>query len=244
MFDEEGAKSTNPPGNLPIEPVDVLAGVEKETMTTSEKMPDAMSAGLLRKKSPLAESMPETMPPAEASSPGKKLLVIGLIVILLVGGGVAAWFFLLPKKEVVPASSLAPEVVTPPVITPPVQTAPVVEPAPIVVTTTTAPLEPAPLVVMQDTDQDGLSDSREIELGTDPKKPDTDNDQLSDGDEVLVWKTNPLNADTDNDKFLDGAEIKNGYSPTGPGKLFPIGTSSTPSVAPSSTYSGPTTVTP
>ena len=34
-------------------------------------------------------------------------------------------------------------------------------------------------------------------FGTDPKNPDTDGDALTDGDEVLNYKTNPLNADTD-----------------------------------------------
>jgi hypothetical protein len=71
-----------------------------------------------------------------------------------------------------------------------------------------------------DTDADGLEDQREQGLGTDPAHWDTDGDELSDGDEVIIWKTDPLNPDTDGDGFFDGAEIKNGYSPTGPGKIF------------------------
>ncbi len=71
-----------------------------------------------------------------------------------------------------------------------------------------------------DTDADGLDDNREKDLGTDPANWDTDDDQLSDGDEVIIWKTDPLNPDSDGDTFLDGAEIKSGYSPTGPGKIF------------------------
>ena len=47
-----------------------------------------------------------------------------------------------------------------------------------------------------DTDNDGLTDLEETNLGTDPNNPDTDNDGYSDGDEV-----------------------KNGYNPNGPGKL-------------------------
>ncbi len=70
-----------------------------------------------------------------------------------------------------------------------------------------------------DTDKDGLDDVREKELGTDPGKADTDNDGLNDSDEVIIWKTDPLKADTDGDTFEDGHEIRNGYSPTGPGKL-------------------------
>lgn len=73
-----------------------------------------------------------------------------------------------------------------------------------------------------DTDGDNLNDDREVELGTDPNNWDTDNDDLSDGDEVLIWKTNPLNIDTDKDSFLDGEEVKNGYNPTGAGKIFEV----------------------
>ena len=73
-----------------------------------------------------------------------------------------------------------------------------------------------------DKDIDGLDDDREVSIGTDPNNWDSDGDELSDGDEVTIWKTNPLNPDTDGDTFLDGAEIKNGYNPTGEGKLFEI----------------------
>ena len=71
-----------------------------------------------------------------------------------------------------------------------------------------------------DTDADGLDDTRESTLRTDPDHWDSDGDELSDGDEVIIWKTDPLNPDSDGDGFLDGVEIKNGYSPTGPGKIF------------------------
>ena len=71
-----------------------------------------------------------------------------------------------------------------------------------------------------DTDADGLDDDREDDIGTDSAHWDTDGDELSDGDEVIIWKSDPLNPDTDGDGFFDGAEIKNGYSPTGPGKIF------------------------
>lgn len=69
-----------------------------------------------------------------------------------------------------------------------------------------------------DTDGDGLSDQRELELGTNPKVADTDGDGVSDGDEVLKYGTNPLNPDTDGDGYPDGAEISKGYNPLGPGK--------------------------
>lgn len=97
-----------------------------------------------------------------------------------------------------------------------------------------------------DTDDDSLDDSMEKKLGTDMLKWDTDADGLSDGDEVLTWKTDPLKADTDGDTYSDSAEIKNGYNPKGPGKLFPVTPTST--TADSTTNANPngttTTLTP
>jgi hypothetical protein len=59
----------------------------------------------------------------------------------------------------------------------------------------------------RDSDGDGLTDTRELEIGTDPNNPDTDDDGLSDGEEVLRRNTDPLNADTDGDLLTDGAEV-------------------------------------
>ncbi len=58
-----------------------------------------------------------------------------------------------------------------------------------------------------DSDGDGLTDSREAEIGTDPYDPDTDKDGLSDGEEVLQHNTDPLNPDSDWDALKDGPEV-------------------------------------
>jgi hypothetical protein len=66
-----------------------------------------------------------------------------------------------------------------------------------------------------DTDGDGLTDGNEVNtLKTDPLKVDTDGDGLSDGDEVLKSKTDPLNKDTDGDGINDKTEV--GADPTKP----------------------------
>ena len=76
---------------------------------------------------------------------------------------------------------------------------------------------PLPLgVVVNDSDGDGLVDSREAELGTDPLKIDTDGDGLEDGAEVTTHLTNPLLVDTDADGFDDPTEIANGGDPLDP----------------------------
>src|SRR3990167_10715724 len=71
--------------------------------------------------------------------------------------------------------------------------------------------------ITNDTDGDGLINDDEAKAGTDPKNPDTDNDGLSDREEVKTWKTNPLKADTDGDGYNDGQEIKTLNDPKVPG---------------------------
>ena len=63
-----------------------------------------------------------------------------------------------------------------------------------------------------DTDNDGLTDAKEIELGTDFLVNDTDNDGLIDGDEVDLG-TDPLDRDTDGDGVIDGDEVGLGRNP-------------------------------
>ncbi|MCX7736923.1 MAG: OmpA family protein [Candidatus Kapabacteria bacterium] len=68
----------------------------------------------------------------------------------------------------------------------------------------------------KDSDGDGLSDKREIELGTNPNNPDTDGDGLLDGEEVNKYKTNPLDPDTDGGGVKDGVEVATGANPLDP----------------------------
>ncbi len=58
-----------------------------------------------------------------------------------------------------------------------------------------------------DSDNDGLTNEEELQLGTDPLAADTDQDGLSDYDEVQTWHTDPLLADTDADGISDYAEV-------------------------------------
>ena len=74
----------------------------------------------------------------------------------------------------------------------------------------------------KDTDGDGLSDKREMELGINMNSIDTDGDGLFDREEVEVYKTDPNNIDSDGDSFSDGDEVSAGYNPNGEGKLYDI----------------------
>ncbi len=67
----------------------------------------------------------------------------------------------------------------------------------------------------QDPDKDGLLTKEEKRIGTDPLDPDTDDDGLTDGEEVRKYKTDPLNPDTDGDELKDGQEVKDIYSSLG-----------------------------
>ena len=58
-----------------------------------------------------------------------------------------------------------------------------------------------------DGDSDGLNDCGEKALGTDPTKPDTDGDGLTDGTEALTTHTDPNKADSDGDSLSDGTEV-------------------------------------
>ncbi len=62
-------------------------------------------------------------------------------------------------------------------------------------------------VSAQDQDLDGISDSEEKKIGTNPTAADTDGDGLLDGDEIKIYKTSPLKADTDGNGLSDRADL-------------------------------------
>ncbi len=58
-----------------------------------------------------------------------------------------------------------------------------------------------------DADGDGLTARAEYEHKTDPTKPDSDGDGLSDGAEATQYGTDPNDADSDEDGLSDGSEV-------------------------------------
>ncbi len=79
------------------------------------------------------------------------------------------------------------------------------------------PPAPSPAAPAPDRDRDGLTDEQEATRGTNPDRADTDNDGLTDLEEIVTYKTDPTKADTDGDSFNDGQEVKAKYNPLGPG---------------------------
>lgn len=68
-------------------------------------------------------------------------------------------------------------------------------------------LDPADATdVDEDPDSDGLSNLEEYTETTDPQDDDTDDDGLTDGDEVNLYGTRPTRADTDRDGHNDGED--------------------------------------
>jgi hypothetical protein len=250
MFDEQN-KNLEIPANLPTEPVDMFMGVDKNEGNVSGSIPDALSAGLLKKKDDASgesgmSSMADDSGLPSMSGPTSGKIILVLVAILLLGalayGG--WWFFYGNKKEKVIESSNTPKEEVDKQANQQSQT------STVVVVTSTSGNIPAQINNDQilfgqtvDRDKDGLDDLREKEIGTNPLKMDTDGDGLNDGDEaityktdpllsdtdsdelndgveILIWHSSPLNRDTDGDTYLDGEEVKNGYNPVGPGKLF------------------------
>lgn len=215
MFDEQ--TNATPSELSKKDPEDIFAPVESVSPpapASSPVTPPMAPPSVPQNKPQMPNVQPQITPPIISSH--KVIKIVGVIfgVVVLVGGGLLLARFLKkapvsPESPAVTGNEVAKpfEFAEPPAGLPSiVNTAPQTQP------------EVAPVLV--DTDGDGLLDSEETILGTNPNNPDTDADGLTDFDEVRVYKTNPLNPDTDGDSYKDGEEVKNGYNPNGPGKLF------------------------
>ena len=94
MFDDIPQKNSTPPANLPTEPEDMFADVEKDN---TPEAPSALDAGILRKKLPGASKV-QTAPP-EMSDNGYatsepvlgKIIKVIIFLIIAAAVGYGAW---------------------------------------------------------------------------------------------------------------------------------------------------------
>ncbi len=251
MFDDQQPKNPAPPANLPSEPMDMFS--ETDNSAVPPAIPNALGAGLLKKKgeggTQVIPATPDAAPVYSMKEPvlGKILLIV-LVVVAVGGLGYGGYRFyqkyFSSQNTIVenPAKEAVKKVIGEDVATEPVSEIIIPAEPPMVVSTNTAATVEEKSVSTTDVsaqmnndkilfgepvdvDQDGLDDVRERELGTNLKLSDTDIDCLNDYQEVVVFKTNPLNSDSDGDSYIDGEEVANGYNPLGPGKLSSYPTS-------------------
>jgi len=157
-------------------------------------------------KAPMVSTMPRAVDLGEEvgtkSKMGRVLKKLLIFIIILVLIGATAYFiyakFLINNfnnsANIVDIS--APKI---PAATTSIDLVPTSMVATTTLTTTT--------VINLDPDNDGLSDTGEAVLGTNPNNIDTDGDGLTDGDEVKKYLTSPILKDTDSDGLTDGEEI-------------------------------------
>lgn len=177
-------------------------------------------------QAPLQPSVPSPSPAysgADAemyASDNKKYFILGLIILvaagLIFGGFWAFNKFGQTQIKKIENNNTQSQNVTEPTATEPVTEKKEESAVPQVPVVPVAP-------VAVDSDQDGLTNEEEVNIyKTNPDVTDTDGDGLFDREEVKVYKTNPLKKDTDGDGHSDGVEVKSGYNPNGPGKLYEI----------------------
>jgi hypothetical protein len=234
VFDDNAKNQNNVPNNLPTEPEDMLAGVDKVSGAPQQEVPNALKSGLLKpREAATILPNPDYTPPAKQEtitvetkkSKGMgvasmaKVVMIIVVVFGVMVFGYGGW--VIYTKYATVSDSNKTEVPKFEANEQKTENNNVANNQ----TATSTEQNPAeqnnPVVDTVDSDDDGLKDQEEKQIGTDPNNPDTDGDKLSDMDEVRVWLTDPLKADTDGDGYADGAEILGGYNPKGPGKFTP-----------------------
>ncbi len=200
----------NIPNNNPtpqVEPEDILGGVDKTTPpppTFNRPAPISRSTML---DGPATTATNPMMPPSRSY---KGLITAVIVVIVVVGVGGLAWYaygqYFSASPTVVPTTVKT-------TTTDQKSSDKTTNPTTVTTNQATADL---------DSDSDGIADAKEKTLGTDPYSLDSDLDGLHDKAEIDVYKTDPLKPDTDNDGYKDGEEVKAGYDPNGPGRLFEV----------------------
>lgn len=219
MFDDQQTPAGSAPANLPTEPVDMFAGVDEKAPVAPPKLPDALSSGMLKRKSvetlkaptaavasasaplPSADETETTVSATTVSSTSQpivgKILAVILILAAVFGIGWGAWWFYanyIRKTPAPVAPVAAPAVPTAaPTTPPPAETPPSTAPAP----TANQPAAVSTSTINTNIQNDSILFGQPI---------DTDKDGLPDVREKELG-TDPNNPDTDGDGLTDGQEV-------------------------------------
>ncbi|MFA6522432.1 MAG: hypothetical protein WCT24_02490 [Patescibacteria group bacterium] len=229
MFDDQTSPQPQIPTNQAPQPApvqkpveDIFAGSDRPAMAPPAAPPVQQAPSMAPPVMPPAPNpqlaMPNTgtrasFPPMPQKSGSGKiiLIVIGVLVVLLIAGALTAMLIMDTPLQIFGNTAGTTD-------------SSITDTEDGKGTLDDATTEPTPVKEEEpvDSDGDGLTDSEEETLGTDPYKADSDSDGLGDREEVKVYGTDALDPDTDKDTYLDGQEVKSGFNPNGAGKLYEI----------------------
>jgi len=205
-----------------VNPVVKFKRVEKEVVLESKSKLTAPEKKMLDKST--AAGSGALLHPANILTNKKYAIIFGSALFVLILAGVSVYYYLQLRQQ--PGTSLPPQ--------PDISITPATEPAPVVVetappeepATSTAPvsLAEAPIEFPSsllgdspDLDKDNLTDTAEELFGSDPSKPDTDEDSYNDGHEVF-YLYNP--AGKEPLKVIDSGYVKDYINPVFGYKVF------------------------
>jgi len=200
---------------------DIFANVESPAASQPGSSPSFaqpfMPAGLPTNSQPVSQAIPK-------SGFSAKLILIILIVLILAGAAALVYLQYFKKTP--------PQIITPEVIN-------TVGELPAVTTEIVATATDEVIVTPTNTDSQMTTESAEMDIieATIPTESepvmvvdnpvpevnpnlDSDQDGLTDAEELNIYQTNPLQADSDGDGYTDGDEVRAGYNPLGEGKLI------------------------
>jgi hypothetical protein len=204
-----------------VNPVVKFKKVEKEVLLESKSKLTPSEKKALDKST--AAGSGSALHPANILTNKKYALIFGSALFVIIVAGVSVYYYLQIRQQPNTSLPTQPEISIPTISEP----APVVVENPVeepVVTTTPQSLAEAPIEFPSallgdspDLDKDNLTDAAEELFGTDPSKPDTDEDSYNDGHEVF-YLYNP--AGKEPLKLIDSGYVRDYNNPIFGYKVF------------------------
>lgn len=199
-----------------VNPVVKFKRVEKEVLLESKPRLTAPEKKMFDKNTAAGSGV--LLHPANILTNKKSAIILGSSLFVVILAGVSIYYYLQlrqpPKTSVPPAPTISVVTSEP---TPAVVETPVVEEAAPTITESAPSLAEAPIEFPSgllgdspDLDKDNLTDVAEELFGTDPSKPDTDEDSYNDGHEVF-YLYNP--AGKEPQKIIDSGYVNDYINP-------------------------------